>query len=106
VPTKTQWAGVLANNTLSILGTWSSNWEDHTNYSAARFFGSDLMLPAAGGYISYSGALTRRGNLGCYWGSSEIIGNKAWGLRFLSDSAYTHDYKYRRSGHSIRCVAE
>jgi uncharacterized protein (TIGR02145 family) len=103
VPTKTQWDGVLANNTQSTVGTWES---DNTNYSSGRFFGSDLMLPAGGGNISSSGALTRRGDLGCYWGSSEIVGNSAWGLRFLSDSAYTHDYKYRRSGHSVRCVAE
>ena len=104
VPTKTQWEGVFSNNTVSTVGTWSTTKDDHTNYSAAHFLGSDLMLPAAGFRIFSSGELSERGYGGGYWSSSQGAGF-SWLLYFGSDFADTYD-AYRRGGGSVRCVAE
>jgi uncharacterized protein (TIGR02145 family) len=106
VPTKNQWAGVLENNIQSTVGTWSTMWDDHTNYNSARFFGNDLMLPAAGARYSYSGALYDRGDTGYDWSSSESGSSNASGLYFLSGSALTNGYGTRLSGRSVRCISE
>jgi uncharacterized protein (TIGR02145 family) len=112
VPTIAQWEGVNDNNTQSTVGTWDSN---DTNYSSARFFGSDLMLPAAGhresmilinaGDSDYGpGMLYKRGYLGCYWSSSESS-SSSWFLSFASGGASTSNF-FRWYGYSVRCVAE
>ncbi len=106
VPTNTQWVGVLNNNTQSIVGTWSNN---ATNYSAARFFGNDLMLPAAGDRYGIGGELRSRGRSGYYWSSTLYSSYGSYDARFLyfySSHAGTWDYGGRRSGYSVRCVAE
>jgi uncharacterized protein (TIGR02145 family) len=102
VPTNAQWHGVLSNNTQSIVGTWS---DSATNYSSGRFFGSDLMLPAAGRRYDSSGASGHRGYYGYYWSSSGNGSSDAWYLYFYSSSADTND-NLRRNGRSVRCVAE
>jgi uncharacterized protein (TIGR02145 family) len=99
IPTKSQWDGVLGNNIQRTVGTWDS---DNTNYSSARFFGDDLMLPAAGNRYNNSGTLYYRGYYGYYWSSSS---NYAWYLHFNSWYAATKSF-YRRSGFSVRYVAE
>ena len=103
VPTKTQWDGVVDNNTISKVGTTWDN--DDTNYSSARFFGDDLMLPAAGYRYSSSGSLYDRGTYGYYWSSTQYTSNSAWDLYFISSYAYTGS-SLRRDGFSVRCVAE
>jgi uncharacterized protein (TIGR02145 family)/uncharacterized repeat protein (TIGR02543 family) len=102
VPTQTQWDGVQNNNTQSTVGSWSSST---TNFSSVRFFGRDLMLPAAGNRSSRGGALGGRGSFGHYWSSSEGGSNYAWYLYFTSSNANMTNY-YRRGGRSVRCVAE
>jgi hypothetical protein len=104
VPTISQWDGVLNNNTQSTVGTWSNS---PTNYSAARFFGNDLMLPAAGYHSSKSGPLKYRGYFGYYLSSLGPAGSGycAGGLGFLSSTAGASS-TLRRRGHSVRCVAE
>jgi uncharacterized protein (TIGR02145 family) len=103
VPTKAQWQGVLDNNSQNTVGTWSYS---ATNYSAARFFGSDLMLPAAGLRSYTSGALCYRGYDSYYWSSSGHPGNHtAWYLYFLSLDAGIYNF-YLSYGASVRCVAE
>jgi uncharacterized protein (TIGR02145 family) len=102
VPTLSQWVGILGNNAQSIVGTWPNS---HTNYSSARFFGSDLMLPAAG-YREYTGALNDRGKFGYYWSSSEgSSSNYAWYLNFGSDFAGS-GHSNRLYGFSVRCISE
>jgi len=104
VPTRTQWDGLDENNTQSIVGTWSSS---ATNYSSGRFFGDDLMLPAAGyregqfyGELGY-----RRGCYGYYWSSNELGAYTALHLEF--DSRFTfYSFSYRHDALSVRCVAE
>jgi hypothetical protein len=64
VPTEILWRSVFYQNSQSTVGTWS---DDATNYSSARFFGNNLMLPAAG-YRYW--ILWERGSSGWYWQSS------------------------------------
>ncbi len=103
VPAKEQWQAVLANNTQSITGTWTSG---ATNYSSGRFFGPGLMLPAAGGRIGDDGQLFVRGDFGFYWSSSEYGADYAWYLNFFNGGASTGSYGLRQYGFSLRCVAE
>jgi uncharacterized protein (TIGR02145 family) len=103
VPTKAQWDGVLANNTITNVGTFNNS---ATNYGAGKKFGDQLMLPAAGyrNFI-FNGALDLRGSYGGYWSSTEGGSSYAWYLYFDSSNAGTYDYS-RTDGRSVRCVAE
>ena len=103
IPTKIQWDGVLNNNTQNNVGSWSSNT---TDYSSARFFGSNLLLPATGHRGDYGGELSFRGWAGAYW-SSSVDSGLAWGVNFDSgvDSAYT-DFGSRATGLSVRCISD
>jgi uncharacterized protein (TIGR02145 family) len=122
VPTITEWAGVIANNTPTSVGTFS---DFATNYGAGKKFGDQLMLPAAGGR-SYDagvkfgdelmlpaagnrsngdGALFSRGYFGLYWSSTEYDSSGAWNLGFGSSDAGMY-YYFRAGGLSVRCVAE
>jgi uncharacterized protein (TIGR02145 family) len=102
VPTGAQWNGVDDNNVQNIVGTWSSS---ATNYSSGRFFGNDLMLPAAGVRGYRSGALSFRGNGGDYWSSSEYTSYYAWSLTLYSGFALKGSAN-RLNGFSVRCVSE
>jgi uncharacterized protein (TIGR02145 family) len=106
VPTITQWNGVIANNILGIVGTWSATSTDLTNYTSARFFGDGLMMPTAGGRSSSSGALYGRGRNGDYWSSTQgSDSHKSWTLG--SDSSdLGSGYANRRNGRSVRCVRQ
>ncbi len=101
VPTNAQWDGVLANNTKSFVGSWSSS---ATNYSSGLFFGPNLMLPAAGDRGNSNGALSYRGSDGSFWSSTEN-GSDAWGLYFYNGGAGTY-FLFRTNGLSVRCAAE
>jgi len=105
VPTKAQWQGVVDNNTRSTVGTWSTTWNDHTNYSSARFFGNDLMLPVAGYRDGNLGSMSYRGYSGYYWSSSEDGSGYAWYL-YLDIGGADTKFRSRRSGLSVRCVAD
>ena len=102
VPTKAQWEGVIANNTQTNVGTFSSNT---TNYSAGKKFGGNLMLPAAGFRSTFDGALAGRGIIGFYRSSTENGAYNAWFLGFGS-SGGGMSYGDRAGGLSVRCVAE
>ncbi len=102
VPTRSDWEGVLEHNEQRTVGTWDA---DAANYSSGRFFGSALMLPAAGNRNSYDGALFDRGYNGNYWSSAEDGSGYAWYLNFRSGNASTRSY-YRTYGRSVRCAAE
>ncbi|MFM7155257.1 MAG: hypothetical protein ACKOZV_14150, partial [Bacteroidota bacterium] len=102
VPTKTQWAGVVANNTNTNVGTFNSS---PTNYGSGLKFGDQLMLPAAGDRYYSNGALFSRGFYGYYWSSTVYDSSSAWNLYFNSSNAYTY-YSGRTYGKSVRCVTE
>jgi uncharacterized protein (TIGR02145 family) len=103
VPTRSQWLGLIDNNTQTNVGTFSSS---ATNYSAGRKFGDNLMLPAAGYRNSYDGELYYRGYLGYYWSRTGDGSFRAWYLGFdVINGAYTISDS-RTYGHSVRCIAE
>ena len=102
VPTTAQWDGVVANNTQTNVGTFSSS---ATNYGAGKKFGDQLMLPAAGARYYGSGALIVRGYGGYYWSSTEFGDGSAYYMYFNSSNAGTF-FSVRRGGFSVRCIAE
>lgn len=107
VPTKTQWDGVVSNNTISRTGTWTKS---NTNYGTAIHFGPNsttktLTLPAAG-YEGYDdGTLSNRGSDGFYWSSTQNTTPAAFYLTFNSSNAGTSNNS-RNNGCSIRCISE
>ncbi len=102
VPTKAQWAGVRSFNTQSVVGTWEV---DATNYSSGRFFGTNLMLPAAGYRTFTVGSLVYRGFSSHYWSSTES-NPSAWNLAFNSTSSNLIDGYYRINAFKVRCVVD
>ena len=102
VPTKAQWDGVLANNTQTNVGTFTTS---ATNYGAGVKFGDELMLPAAGFRISVNGGLDYRGYYGLYWSSTESGSSGAWLLIFGIGGANANNSN-RTGGLSVRCIAE
>ena len=106
VPTNTQWLGVLANNTRSIVGggSWAGS---PTNYATGLNFGSALFLPAAGSRDSTNGSLTDRGRAGVYWSSTELSFPFAMYLLFLENASIDGTYSSNRTyASSVRCIAE
>jgi uncharacterized protein (TIGR02145 family) len=102
VPTTAQWDGVVANNTQTNVGTFSSS---ATNYGAGVKFGDQLMLPAAGGRSRVNGTLFFRAFVGYYWSSTEFNNNLAYYLSFNSSNVSSGNSN-RAGGHSVRCVAQ
>jgi uncharacterized protein (TIGR02145 family) len=102
VPIISQWAGVIANNVLTNVGSWNPS---STNYSSGKQVGSTLFLPAAGLRNSTNGALYGRGFYGLYWSSTENGSPDAWSLYFESGSANASSSN-RPFGQSVRCIAE
>jgi uncharacterized protein (TIGR02145 family) len=105
VPTNTQWAGVIDNNTVSRTGTWTNG---AANFGSAIHWGPDaatkaLTLPAAGWRDSGGGALNSRGSYGNYWSSTQN-GTTA-SLGFTMNIAITRT-DGPTNGLSVRCVSE
>ena len=104
VPTQAQWAGVVDYNTITNVGSFSDSF---TNYGAGKKFGDQLMLPAAGFRLFINGSVFNRGFTGFYWSRSDFEPGLALCLYFNSSSgADAYKGYYRRSGLSVRCVAE
>jgi len=103
IPTKAQWDGVVANNTITNTGSFGNS---ATNYGAGIKFGDQLMLPAAGYRDFVNGALYYRGNYGYYWSSTEFDNFNAWYLFFYSSGTITYYFYSRTYGLSVRCISE
>jgi uncharacterized protein (TIGR02145 family) len=106
VPTSSQWAGVVAYNTVSITGSWTNS---ATNFTTAIHWGPNastptLTLPASGYRYTTDGALNYRGNFGYYWSSTEN-GASAYGKSFSGSNTYTNSSS-RTFGFSVRCISE
>jgi uncharacterized protein (TIGR02145 family) len=102
VPTKVQWGGVLANNTITQTGSFVSS---ATNYGSGSKFGDQLMLPAAGYRFTFNGERFDLGETGTYWSSTQAV-IKAGYIGFNgSSNTFTFDY-FRDAGLSVRCIAE
>jgi uncharacterized protein (TIGR02145 family) len=102
VPTIAQWEGVIANNTITNVGSFD---DSATNYGAGKKFGDQLMLPAAGGRSRVNGTLFFRAFVGYYWSSTEFNNNLAYYLSFNSSNVSSGNSN-RAGGHSVRCVAQ
>jgi uncharacterized protein (TIGR02145 family) len=103
VPTISQWEGVVENNIQIAVGTWDSG---DTNYSSARFFGNDLMLPAAG-YRNYSdGRLVGRGYGGYYVSPTTRTGYASSMHLYFDGGNVGTGSNWHKIGRSVRCVAE
>ena len=113
VPTEYEWLGVVANNPVRRVGTWTANNNPSPqgNFSSGIHFGDALFLPAAGsrnnayspGFLSVGGQILR-GSHGRYW-SSTAVGTAASNLRF-SNNSYGITIYARRLGFQVRCIAE
>ena len=102
VPTRDQWAGVLANNTQTSVGSFTSS---ATNYGSGKKLGDQLMLPATGYRDKNNGAMINRGKFGLYWSSTRYDNDDAGHLLFNSSGTITNADD-RTGGYSVRCVAE
>lgn len=69
VPTKAEWDGVLANNTITKIGTWT---DSPSNYLSGLQIGTSLFLPTGGVRFSLNGGLSERGWKGYYLSSTEL----------------------------------
>ena len=105
VPTKAQWDGIIANNTVTDLGTFT---DAATNFSAGKKIGNQLMLPAAGRRNGLTGALASRGTSGDYWSTTEFNAD-SWRLLFVSGNvgvSAVSSAGSRANGRSVRCIAQ
>ncbi|MDR1592845.1 MAG: fibrobacter succinogenes major paralogous domain-containing protein, partial [Prevotellaceae bacterium] len=111
VPTKEEWDGVIANNTITRTAnggtswsagtaTWSNGEEDN-----GIKYGDALVLPAAGYRLNSNGTLLNRGGTGYYW-SSTANGTNGSNLLFNNGGESTYGIYPRSYGFSVRCLSE
>ncbi|MDR0874359.1 MAG: fibrobacter succinogenes major paralogous domain-containing protein [Prevotellaceae bacterium] len=87
----------------------TNEWTTQNGVSGRLFTdkttGNSLFLPAAGRRYANGGTLNYAGSYGYYWSSTQYVSNYAYFLSFYSGYA---DWggNYRRSGLSVRAVAE
>jgi uncharacterized protein (TIGR02145 family) len=117
IPSKVEWEGVLANNTIFRTGTFTSAGQTPTSYGVATHFGPNsstklLTLPAAG-HRGSDDSLTARAQYGFYWSSDEVSISASPAAYFVNTnfgSAAPNLPKVttggRNIGQSIRCIAE
>ena len=102
VPTLTEWKAIGAGTTIA------DSWDATTKLmSISGAEGSQkLILPAAGGRSSSSGASYDQGSYGYYWSSSVPSGSIGASLvSFYSATLSTNAFS-RANGFSVRCVQE
>ncbi|WP_353078266.1 FISUMP domain-containing protein [Flavobacterium sp.] len=110
VPTRNEWVSIYSTTPVNTQTNWSNvgtYTSSSTNYSAGKIVNNSLYLPASGYRSDSTSTLDYRGFIGYYWSSTERSSTAAaYNLYF--DSGYTSpsiDFG-RRSGFSVRCVAE
>ncbi|MEZ0184720.1 FISUMP domain-containing protein [Flavobacterium oncorhynchi] len=101
IPTGAQWSGVVANNTVTRLGSWSNN---SSNFGTAIKFGTGLSLQAAGYRNNSDGSLNGRGSTGYYCSSSVNLTNRTY-FSFTSTTAGLLNAN-SNLGVSVRCISE
>ena len=102
VPTSTQLQGVIDNNTMARIGTFSNNV---TNYSSGVKYGDLLFFPTAGNRDYQTGILELRGSSGYYWTSTSGTSTYAYMLNFSTISQVAL-FVNRNGGFSVRCISE
>ena len=102
VPEKKEWEGMLANNLISRVGSWSDNI---SNYSTGILIGEKLFLPAAGRRHYKNGILEKRGDSGYYWCNDDVK-NSSVSYLFFNDQDHYLTETARSYGFSVRCIRE
>jgi uncharacterized protein (TIGR02145 family) len=102
VPEKKEWEGMLANNLISRVGSWSDNI---SNYSTGILIGEKLFLPAAGRRHYKNGILEKRGDSGYYWCNDDVK-NSSVSYLFFNDHDHYLTETARSYGFSVRCIRE
>lgn len=105
IPTKAQWEGVIANNTKTDLGTFSTTYNNYTNYGVGKKFGDKLMLPMAGYTYASNGGIASRGRYAYYWSSTADGTEDAWYLDLYRNGAEI-GINTRTGGCPVRCIAQ
>ena len=103
VPTSAQWQGVINNNAITRLGTWTGG------YTSAIKFGPSLLLPATGFRSASAGAgLQSVGSDAYYWSSTKYTGPEPQDAiaLFLSISSSMVYHIGRINGTPVRCISE
>ena len=94
---------------LMALRDAGSEWVNR-NGVYGSYFGTAphrIFLPAAGRRAPKDGVLSKVGDLGAYWSSTQVQGSVwAWMLHFFRGDANVSDGGGFRNGFSVRCVAE
>jgi uncharacterized protein (TIGR02145 family) len=104
VPTKTEWQGVIDNNTFTEIGT-ISNVHMATHFDSGYLIGNGLFLPAAGIRDSDKNwELSARGGWLFYWSSNGSASSLVY--YFLNYLTMSVSNRYPLDGMSIRCIAE
>ena len=114
VPTKAQWDGVIANNTLSTTGSWANS---ETNFGSAAHWGpnvsiKNLTMPAAGTRNASTGELNLRGRRGSYWsttldgGGGAISMNISPGPPGMGFGISVNNFFSGAIGMPVRCISE
>jgi len=110
VPTKNEWEGIRANNTITYIG----NFAIGNTYTSGIKIGTNLFLPAAGIRSASSGsngALYEHNGLGYYYSSSKLTVNGTVHATSFITFVFNKDNTntgYYTAGHadSIRCISE
>ena len=106
VPTQPEWAGMIANNTISrpVGASWTSST---SNYTSGVYVGSSLFLPAAGIRSASDGSLNYRGLNGGYWSTMGVSTTNSYSTTFNNSGSLNPMSNYGRSaGFSVRCIAK
>jgi uncharacterized protein (TIGR02145 family) len=114
VPSKTQWEGVIANNTVSRIGPWyHDGFYDDDDFSSVIHYGpflsaQGITLPANGYRLDQNGLLYYRGLVGRYWASTSFTDfgdSRAHYVQFTGDDGSISSH-LALHGMSVRCISE
>jgi uncharacterized protein (TIGR02145 family) len=111
LPTKEEWAGVLANNTITRTNNGGSSWaSSYGSWSTNTFgnaikFGVALVLPTVDYRLYNNGDLNNRSNYGYYWSSTAEDTVSGYDMYFTWNGTTTANQN-RSYGMAVRCVAE
>jgi uncharacterized protein (TIGR02145 family) len=104
VPTKAEWAGVIANNVFGKTGTWTSS-TTQTVLTAMAKFGEQLYLPVAG-YMVSGGNLGYVNTSSNYIAADGVANNTIPTLNFGNSSAPNTGGGGSGGQFSVRCIEQ
>ncbi|AQX06505.1 hypothetical protein BAX97_08045 [Elizabethkingia meningoseptica] len=108
VPTRDQWQGVIDNNNVERIGSWTNVGDIYSSVLYLKNVSNviTLMLPASGYRSSLNGLILFRGVKANYWSSSEYQSDKAFNMTVERLVSPGNDISGRGLAFPIRCIAE